>query len=367
MFFELARILEAKKPAYFLFENVPPIRSICEGKVFTAILSEISRLGYCCEWQCIDGRAYVPQSRKRVFMKFKKLMSVFLTVAMFLSYGIGAYAGEISPSDVSSESTGDYAISQLNDEKEETPSDGQTIYEERSGVREGLSIPTTVNAALSMRKASAFSDELIDLVADRIFDLSGDYVDVSKYGLNADQATIKEYLSRERMTTSYYHKLVLRIADELDLSTREILHCLRYALLQKYGKESLEELMEWGTEEESFSTIDDHVDTYFDFEISDRTQSIENALSIDDNTYEWMIEQETKAMVEHFLSILTPKEAKVIRMRYGIGYDEPMTLEAIGSILNVTRERVRQIETKAMRRLVKRKEYLFEGKFFTDD
>ena len=68
MFFELARILEAKKPAYFLFENVPPIRSICEGKVFTAILSEISRLGYCCEWQCIDGRAYVPQSRKRVFI-----------------------------------------------------------------------------------------------------------------------------------------------------------------------------------------------------------------------------------------------------------------------------------------------------------
>ena len=253
------------------------------------------------------------------------------------------------------------------DEKEETPSDGQTIYEERSGVREGLSIPTTVNAALSMRKASAFSDELIDLVADRIFDLSGDYVDVSKYGLNADQATIKEYLSRERMTTSYYHKLVLRIADELDLSTREVQHCLTYALLQKYGKESLEELMEWGTEEESFPTIDDHVDTYFDFEISDRTQSIGNALSIDDNTYEWMIGQETKAMVERFLSILTPKEAEVIRMRYGIGYDEPMTLEAIGSILNVTRERVRQIETKAMRRLVKRKEYLFEGKFFTDD
>ena len=37
--------------------------------------------------------------------------------------------------------------------------------------------------------------ELIDLVADRIFDLSGDYVDVSKYGLNADQATIKSLLN----------------------------------------------------------------------------------------------------------------------------------------------------------------------------
>ena len=102
-------------------------------------------------------------------------------------------------------------------------------------------------------------------------------------------------------------------------------------------------------------------------ELIPRALFLENALSIDDNTYEWMIEQETKAMVERLMSILTPKEAMVIRMRYGIGYDGPMTLEAIGSILNVTRERVRQIETKAMRRLVKRKEYLFEGKFFTDD
>ena len=123
-------------------------------------------------------------------MKFKKLMSVFLTAAMFLSYGVGAYAEEISPSDVSSEDTGDYVISQLNDEKEETPSDGETVIETRSGVREGLSIPVTVKVAHSTRKSSAFSDELINLVADRIFDLSGDYVDVSKYGLTADQNTI---------------------------------------------------------------------------------------------------------------------------------------------------------------------------------
>ena len=68
LFFELSRILAAKHPAYFVFENVPPIRTICEGRVFTAILSELSRLGYLCEWQCIDGAAYLPQSRKRVFL-----------------------------------------------------------------------------------------------------------------------------------------------------------------------------------------------------------------------------------------------------------------------------------------------------------
>lgn len=68
LFFELARILEAKRPAFFVFENVPPIRTIQEGQVFTAILSEISRLGYMCEWQCVDGSSYLPQSRKRVFI-----------------------------------------------------------------------------------------------------------------------------------------------------------------------------------------------------------------------------------------------------------------------------------------------------------
>lgn len=68
LFFELTRILEAKRPAFFVFENVPPIRTIQGGSVFTAILSEISRLGYMCEWQCIDGSAYLPQSRKRVFI-----------------------------------------------------------------------------------------------------------------------------------------------------------------------------------------------------------------------------------------------------------------------------------------------------------
>lgn len=67
LFFELTRILEAKRPAFFCFENVPAIRSVWEGWVFTTILGEISRLGYICEWQCIDGSAYLPQSRKRVF------------------------------------------------------------------------------------------------------------------------------------------------------------------------------------------------------------------------------------------------------------------------------------------------------------
>jgi RNA polymerase primary sigma factor len=51
------------------------------------------------------------------------------------------------------------------------------------------------------------------------------------------------------------------------------------------------------------------------------------------------------------LKTLTPREEKVIRMRFGIGLDRNYTLEEIGKQLSVTRERVRQIEVRAMRKL----------------
>ncbi len=51
------------------------------------------------------------------------------------------------------------------------------------------------------------------------------------------------------------------------------------------------------------------------------------------------------------LKTLPPKEAKVIRMRFGIGVDRDHTLEEVGRHLSITRERVRQIEFQALRRL----------------
>ena len=51
------------------------------------------------------------------------------------------------------------------------------------------------------------------------------------------------------------------------------------------------------------------------------------------------------------LQTLTPKEEEVIRMRFGIGVDRDYTLEEVGRRLSITRERVRQIEVKAMRKL----------------
>ncbi|MBI4686654.1 MAG: sigma-70 family RNA polymerase sigma factor [Nitrospirae bacterium] len=61
--------------------------------------------------------------------------------------------------------------------------------------------------------------------------------------------------------------------------------------------------------------------------------------------------KETSLYIQNVLKTLTPKEEKVIRMRFGIGADRDHTLEEVGRHLSITRERVRQIEAKALRKL----------------
>ncbi len=51
------------------------------------------------------------------------------------------------------------------------------------------------------------------------------------------------------------------------------------------------------------------------------------------------------------LGTLKEREAKILRLYFGLDGDEPMTLEEIGSLLGITRERVRQIKEKALSRL----------------
>ena len=58
-----------------------------------------------------------------------------------------------------------------------------------------------------------------------------------------------------------------------------------------------------------------------------------------------------KEQLNDVLKTLTPREAQVIRLRFGLEGGHPHTLEEVGAIFNVTRERIRQIEAKALRKL----------------
>lgn len=59
------------------------------------------------------------------------------------------------------------------------------------------------------------------------------------------------------------------------------------------------------------------------------------------------IQEQIREMVKE----LGKKESNVLKLRFGIGYKEPMTLQEVGDQLNLTRERIRQIEKKALKKL----------------
>ena len=64
-----------------------------------------------------------------------------------------------------------------------------------------------------------------------------------------------------------------------------------------------------------------------------------------------LMHESLKTEIERALETLTPREADVIRLYFGLGENYPMTLEEIGETFELTRERVRQIKEKAIRRL----------------
>ena len=64
-----------------------------------------------------------------------------------------------------------------------------------------------------------------------------------------------------------------------------------------------------------------------------------------------LIHESLRTEIERALETLTPREADVIKLYFGLGNHHPMTLEEIGETFDLTRERVRQIKEKAIRRL----------------
>ena len=64
-----------------------------------------------------------------------------------------------------------------------------------------------------------------------------------------------------------------------------------------------------------------------------------------------LIHESLRTEIERALETLTPREADVVRLYFGLGDQHPMTLEEIGETFDLTRERVRQIKEKAIRRL----------------
>lgn len=70
-----------------------------------------------------------------------------------------------------------------------------------------------------------------------------------------------------------------------------------------------------------------------------------------DNPLTNIFKEANREIIDSVLDTLSPREAKILRARFGIGSDKMKTLEEVGQELGVTRERVRQIEAKAIRKM----------------
>lgn len=99
--------------------------------------------------------------------------------------------------------------------------------------------------------------------------------------------------------------------------------------------------------------------------ISQKTTSLETPIGDDEDSYLGDFIEDTKQAspydttsqkllkenIDEVLSALSDREAKVLEMRFGLRGQKPMTLEEVGREFGVTRERIRQIEAKALRKL----------------
>jgi RNA polymerase primary sigma factor len=129
-------------------------------------------------------------------------------------------------------------------------------------------------------------------------------------------------------------------------------------LLQALRREPTEQEIadHLGIELEKVQTVMDmaQATTSLDLAVDDDGETTMGDLIADsdaENPYQNMVKEANTQIVEAVLATLSTKEAEILRMRFGIGADKPMTLEEVGQHYGVTRERIRQVENKAIRKL----------------
>ena len=104
----------------------------------------------------------------------------------------------------------------------------------------------------------------------------------------------------------------------------------------------IQEMMSYSTDTSSLDIqIGDDEDTTIESLIEDPNVSCEKE-------YE---KKEAGHIIDMVLSTLTPQESEVIKMRFGIDAEKPCTLDEVGKAMNLSRERIRQIEKKGLAKL----------------
>ena len=140
--------------------------------------------------------------------------------------------------------------------------------------------------------------------------------------------TINKFMRVSRQMTSEFGREPTpeELSEKLDMPIEKVLK------VQKIAKEPVS--LETPVGDEDDSSLGDFIEDT-------------NAIS----PLEYAVQNSLRETVTRILSSLTPREERVLRMRFGISMSQDHTLEEVGQKFEVTRERIRQIEAKALRKL----------------
>jgi len=182
-------------------------------------------------------------------------------------------------------------------------------------------------------------------------------VDKFKYEKGFKFSTYATWWIRQRMTRALMDQTkTIRVpvhAVEFYNRATRVSRELRQQLGRDPDKEEIAERLavSTGKLEEVFTAVQDPI--ALQTPLGDDDSKLEDFISDEDSPspYSDTEKNDVTERILRVLDTLDPREAAVLRMRFGIGFEKDYTLEEIGRHFSITRERVRQIEAKALRKL----------------
>lgn len=164
---------------------------------------------------------------------------------------------------------------------------------------------------------------------------------------------IRQAIVHALSQASHSFNLPQKISDKISRMNRE-----KELLRKELGREptreevaarlktSPEEVADLELIQEKGLSLSDRISEDEDLEVEDRVSD-----ELEPSVEYQLIKNSIEEQIREILKELDEREALVLKLRFGIDSDEPMTLQEIGDRLGLTRERIRQIEQRAMRKL----------------